>query len=124
MTAPSAVASLVQLPVVQPMPPTRGGCAGIPRPCPFTSCRYSLIPERRGTVDQGAPSCSLDAAARAGMTLEEIGRAFGVTRERVRQIEAKALRKLADVLARRRLADGPPGAVRARIRALLVGLRP
>jgi RNA polymerase primary sigma factor len=27
-------------------------------------------------------------------TLEEVGRAFAVTRERIRQIEAKALRKL------------------------------
>ncbi len=28
------------------------------------------------------------------MTLEECGQVFGVTRERIRQIEAKALRKL------------------------------
>jgi len=27
-------------------------------------------------------------------TLEEVGKAFGVTRERIRQIESKALRKL------------------------------
>lgn len=31
---------------------------------------------------------------RGGMTLEEIGQVMGVTRERVRQIEAMALRKL------------------------------
>ncbi len=38
-------------------------------------------------------------------TLEEVGRTFGVTRERVRQIEAKALRKLRHPGYRRQLRD-------------------
>lgn len=41
-------------------------------------------------------SCSLDIADREadGATLEEVGRRMNVTRERIRQIESKGLRKL------------------------------
>ena len=38
-------------------------------------------------------------------TLEEVGREFNVTRERIRQIEAKALRKLRHPTRSRKLRD-------------------
>ena len=38
-------------------------------------------------------------------TLEEVGREFNVTRERIRQIEAKALRKLRHPMRSKKLRD-------------------
>jgi RNA polymerase primary sigma factor len=38
-------------------------------------------------------------------TLEEVGKEFGVTRERIRQIESKALRKLRQPSRQKKLKD-------------------
>jgi len=85
-------------------PRTRGAC-GAERPCPWVSCRHHLYldvnPESgtiklntTGEVWDMAETCSLDVADRGGAILEDVGRLLNLTRERVRQIEARALRKL------------------------------
>jgi RNA polymerase primary sigma factor len=51
-------------------------------------------------------------------TLEEVGRIFKVTRERVRQVEAKALRKLQHPVRSRKLAGFLEGAVVKDLRAM------
>jgi hypothetical protein len=42
-------------------------------------------------------SCVLDVAEEGGVTLEVVGACFNVTRERIRQIEARALMRLEQV---------------------------
>ncbi len=86
-------------------PITRGDCENAPRPCPFVSCSAHLyldVNNVTGSVKLNFPhlevwqmkeSCSLDIADRGGSTLDEIGNAMGVTRERVRQIETTGIRK-------------------------------
>lgn len=62
---------------------------------------------------EGSPSERLDQACAWAasccpgrqFTLEEIGRLMGVTRERVRQIEAKALKKLRHPMRMNQLAE-------------------
>lgn len=93
-------------------PRTREECAGGPRPCPWVSCTEHLawMAVSRGPAEvQEAeldlavrdlsaerPSCVIDVvdAHPEGLTLDEVGQLFGVTRERIRQIESKALARL------------------------------
>lgn len=85
----------------------RGECETVPRPCPWIGCRHHMgITEYRRengslriatddptTLDPAA-SCSLDLAELGGMTLQQVGDALGITRERARQIQAAAERKI------------------------------
>ena len=62
----------------------------------------TTVAEVRGTFDKAASidnittisGKDLDIGKQGSHTLEEVGHGFEVTRERIRQIEAKALRKL------------------------------
>lgn len=106
-------------------PRTRAECAEGPRPCPFVSCEYHLfvdVSPRTGAIKLNFPdlevwelteSCSLDVADRGGTTLEDVGAIMNLTRERIRQVEVKALAKLEalrDMNALRDYVDeGPVG---------------
>lgn len=97
-------------------PRTRGDCESIPRPCPFVGCRHHLLLDVRsgGMISAQAEdlwtmeeTCSLDVAEKAArnarkgapeaLTLERVGELLGVTKERVRQLEKRALRVLKKV---------------------------
>jgi hypothetical protein len=87
-------------------PRTREECLGAPRPCPFVSCKHHLfldVSARTGAIKLNFPdlevwdmneSCALDVADRGGTTLEDVGAIMNLTRERIRQVEVKALAKL------------------------------
>lgn len=109
-------------------PQCREECAGVPRPCPFVACRHHLyldVSARTGAIKLNFPdlephdlpadaSCALDIAERDGVTLEAVGHIMNLTRERVRQLEVKALAKLEAAAEMHRLRDlhgdsGPVG---------------
>ncbi len=111
VTGASVRSIAIPPPGVAPMRPrTRGDCIDGPRPCPWVSCWHHLLPGHVGekvthqadTSDEALlavlesmpDTCDLDAADRGGATLEEIAQSFSVTREWIRQIESKALKRL------------------------------
>jgi hypothetical protein len=106
-------------------PMTRADCADGPRPCPYISCKHHLyvdVSPRTGAIKLNFPdlevwemgeSCALDVADRGGTTLEDVGAIMNLTRERIRQVEVKALAKLEalrDMMSLREYVDeGPVG---------------
>ncbi|NRA35042.1 MAG: hypothetical protein HRU17_17070 [Polyangiaceae bacterium] len=106
-------------------PRKRAECAEGPRPCAFVSCKHHLyidVSPRTGAIKLNFPdlevwemgeSCALDVADRGGTTLEDVGAIMNLTRERIRQVEVKALAKLEalrDMSALRDFVDeGPVG---------------
>jgi hypothetical protein len=106
-------------------PRVRADCVDGPRPCPYVSCKYHLfidVSPRTGAIKLNFPdlevwemaeSCALDVADRGGTTLEDVGAIMNLTRERIRQVEVKALAKLEalkDMMALREyVEEGPIG---------------
>ena len=81
-------------------------------PAPDETATYNLLREHLETVLNGLPPREVRILQlRYGLldgqayTLEEVGRKMGVTRERVRQIEAQALSRLRHPAIRRRLRE-------------------
>ena len=79
---------------------------------PADAASYQLLKEQVGSVldtlnDREKRVLQLRFGLEDGRsrTLEEVGREFGVTRERIRQIEAKALRKLRHPTRSKKLRD-------------------
>ena len=106
-------------------PRNRAECVEAPRPCPFVSCQHHLyidVSSKTGAIKLNFPdlevwemgeSCALDIADRGGTTLEDVGAIMNLTRERIRQVEVKALARLEalkDMDALRDFVDeGPQG---------------
>jgi hypothetical protein len=87
-------------------PRTRAECAGHTGPCPWVACKHHLyldINPDTGSIKINFPelepwelehTCALDVADAGGLTLEQVGNVTNLTRERIRQVEARGLVKL------------------------------
>ena len=81
-------------------------------PAPAEAAAYSLLKEQIGEVlntlndrEQNVLKLRFGLEDGRARTLEEVGKEFDVTRERIRQIEAKALRKLRHPSRSKKLRD-------------------
>lgn len=81
-------------------------------PVPSEAAAYTMLKEQIGEVLTSlTPREQLVLRLRFGLddgrsrTLEEVGKEFNVTRERIRQIEAKSLRKLRHPSRSKKLKD-------------------
>ena len=79
---------------------------------PLDAASYQLLKEQVGDVlgsisqrERRVLQLRFGLEDGRSRTLEEVGREFGVTRERIRQIEAKALRKLRHPTRSKKLRD-------------------
>ncbi len=98
-------------------PTQRSECIDGPRPCPFISCKYHLyldVSPRTGSIKLNFPDlevwemsacCALDVADAGGTTLEDVGSIMNLTRERIRQLEVKALDRLEALADTRELRE-------------------
>lgn len=95
-------------------PSCRGECQSGPRPCPLVGCLYNNYLDVRegGTIRLTYPdrlpedvpkkeSCALDVAESGPHTLDEVASILGLTRERIRQIEGKASKKILKCIEKR-----------------------
>lgn len=106
-----------------PMPVSRGDCMSGPRPCPLVRCKFHLfldVSPATHSIKLNFPdldpedlvhSCALDVADAGGVSLEALGAIMNLTRERARQIEVQALRRMeqAGVSLREYSDEGPVG---------------